>query len=141
MLSNEQTRSDPLAARNAPRPTTYADALALLGNKVTRTIGYNTTLVSDEWDAGTKAIHVRLHNTYIVTFYDFTDSVRVNTGGWVTATTRERMNRYLPEGFQVSLKKRLMYMGLPDGTRVPFQDGYLCTPSAVARFAAPEVTA
>lgn len=139
MLSNEQTRSDPLSRTNAPRPTSYADALAILGSKDARTIGYNTYLEVDPYDADT--IHVRLHNTNIVSFYADSDSVRVNTGGWNTTTTRERMNRYLPEGFRVSNSKRVMYMGLPDGTRVPFQNGYLCIPSAVARFAAPEVTA
>jgi hypothetical protein len=45
------------------------------------------------------------------------------------------MNRYLPEGFRVFNSKRIMYMGLPDGTRAEFQDGYLCIPRAGARFA------
>ncbi len=127
-----------LSARYAPHLYSYADAASLLGNRAERTIGYNTYLERDRWESGT--IHVRLHATNIVTFYKHTDSVRVNTGGWETVTTRERMNRYLPEGFRVFNEKRVMYMGLPSGTREPFQDGYLCIPRAGARFAG-EVTA
>ncbi len=127
-----------LSKARAPRPNNYLQALKMLNGSDARTIGYNTYLEKDSWESGT--IHVRLHATNIVTFYACTDSVRVNTGGWQTITTRERMNRYLPEGFRVFNSKRVMWMGLPDGTRVEFQDGFLCIPSAGARFAG-EVTA
>jgi hypothetical protein len=45
-------------------------------------------------------IAVRLHNTDIVTFYS-DGQIELNTGGWFTITTKDRMNRYLPAPFSI----------------------------------------
>lgn len=41
------------------------------------------------------AIAIRFHHTDILTFRP-DGSVMINTGGWETVTTKERLNRYLP---------------------------------------------
>lgn len=44
-----------------------------------------------------EAIAVRLHDTDVVTFHPNGD-IQLNTGGWFTVTTKERMNSMLPHG-------------------------------------------
>ena len=45
-------------------------------------------------------IAVRLHSTDILTFHE-DGRVVLNSGGWTTVTTKDRMNRYLPDGWHV----------------------------------------
>ena len=51
----------------------------------------NNTL-SLEYCSGIKAI--RLHNTDVITFVD--NTIVLNSGGWRTATTKDRINKYSP---------------------------------------------
>lgn len=72
----------------------------------TRVIANNTVLerlVSGD-------IAVKLHHTRVVTFHDYPDAddpdqgeyVTLNTGGWYTVTTKDRMNRYAPDNVAVN---------------------------------------
>jgi hypothetical protein len=49
-------------------------------------------------------------------------SVTVNTGGFNTLTTRERLNRFLPSGWSVFTDKGFLYVRTPSGT-FPHVDG------------------
>ena len=60
--------------------------------------------------------------------------IRLDSGGWETFTTKERMNRYLPEGVSVFQKAGVWYVGdLRFGgiVEVPFSDGMLIRPDSV----------
>lgn len=46
------------------------------------------------------SIAIRLHGTDVLTFHE-DGSIEVNTGGWNTVTTRDRINRYLPKPWHV----------------------------------------
>ena len=59
---------------------------------------------------------IRLYRTDIVTFSPDGHSVTLDSGGYRTATTKDRMNRY--SGFTISRIKRSWYI---DG--VPYYDG------------------
>jgi hypothetical protein len=67
----------------------YADADAFIGSRDSRKVGNNTYA---ERRAG-EAIAIRLHATDVVTFH--ADGSRVlDTGGWTTVTTKDRINAY-----------------------------------------------
>lgn len=51
---------------------------------------------------GTRVI--RLHHTDIMTFLP-NGKIRLNSGGWQTVTTKERLNRYLPRPYGISQRK------------------------------------
>ena len=65
----------------------------------TRKLANNTYLKRRDWGS-TKAIAVQLHSTDIITFHE-DGKVEVNTGGWDTITTRDRINRYLNKPWHV----------------------------------------
>jgi len=64
---------------------------------------------------GSYAIAVRLHNTDIILFSK-DGTIRYNTNGWRTVTTKERLNRFGPVG----VYQRNYEWFLSDGT--PFED-------------------
>ena len=67
-------------------PHNYNAAVLALGGRVYRKVAHNTFLMRR--DAG--AIAVRYHHTDVVTFYSDGRTV-LDTGGWDTNTTRERI--------------------------------------------------
>ena len=72
---------------NDPRqPNNYRSAERLLNGRDSRKIANNTTLRRD----GDEFV-VRLHYTDIVR-YHADDTVTLNSGGWQTVTTKQRMN-------------------------------------------------
>jgi hypothetical protein len=54
--------------------------------------------------ANPTCIAVMFHDTDILTFH-WTDTISLDSGGWITQVTKERMNRYLPEGLYVTSHK------------------------------------
>lgn len=85
----------------------YQTAVARVGRKVA-----NNTRLEARPGSG---VALRLHQTDVVTFYP--DFVTLNSGGWHTATTKDRINEWSPT--RVSQRKFEWFM--PDGT--PFYDG------------------
>ena len=68
----------------------YQAANALLGNRDRRKVANNTYLIRRDEEIG-----LILHDTEIIT-WDWSGSVRYNTGGWNTVTTKNRLNRFGP---------------------------------------------
>jgi hypothetical protein len=132
-----------------PTPTTFAEALAILESGRTqpsreaRKIGNNTTLERIDADR----IGVRLHSTYVVLFHR-SGAVSLNSGGWRSVITKERINRYLAPGLGLFQERGLWYVQDrrpefadaadrgPDGDRwakryrVEYTDGLLILPDA-----------
>ena len=76
----------------ASRTTTKADSLRdVRGVKSAKKIGNNTFEVT--YKDGCRAI--RLHRTDVVTFR-VDHAVVLNTDGWLTTTTKNRINKYSP---------------------------------------------
>lgn len=73
----------------------YAHAREILGTRDSRKLGNNTTLESRG-----DTVAVRYHATDVVTFHA-DDSRTLDTGGWFTSTTKERINQYLPWGWHL----------------------------------------
>ncbi len=87
----------------------------------TMRIGAHKTQVST--DQG--VTRVRYHSTDVVKFD--ADEIVLNSGGWMTNTTKSRMNQTANEfrlGFTVSQKDFIWYVNL-NGTTFPFHDGMI----------------
>lgn len=54
--------------------------------------------------------HIRLHNTDILSFIK--GKIVLNSGGWRTMTTKERMSQFLPNGWYVQQEKSVWYLVL-----------------------------
>lgn len=99
-------------------------------SKVARPIENNTRVVSRGEDFA-----VQLHDTDVVTFHK-DGSVTLDSGGWLTVTTKDRMNRYLGDRGRIgsdrgvwfvynrSWEKRTRYF---DGIRIAL-DGTILNP-------------
>ena len=66
---------------------------------------------------------IRLHHTDIITFKVNGDIV-LNSGGWQSATTKERMNEYLPNGFYIYQEKSVWYLD-KRGYKTKREGGYI----------------
>lgn len=86
--------------------------------KTDRPIENNTRVVrlSDE------RIAIRLHDTDVVIF-DKDGSVELNSGGWLTVTTKARMNEFLGERGNVWSERGKWYVGHWNGNKTRFFDG------------------
>lgn len=63
---------------------------------------------------------IRLHDTDILSFKD--NKIVLNSGGWQTMTTKNRLNKYLPSNISVISKKSVWYVQRDDNI-IPFADG------------------
>src|SRR5579864_7126511 len=77
-------------------------------NKLSRKVGNNTYLVRNSGVLG-DSIHLKLHDTYIITWYA-DGRTELNSGGWRTVTTKARINEHLEDGFGISQVKGLWYV-------------------------------
>jgi len=109
---------------NQPTPTNYTEAADVLGSRDARKIAHNTCL--ERLDAET--IGVRLHSTYVVRFHAV-GTVTLDSGGWQTVTTKERMNRYLGAGFGLYQKAHVWYVDTPAGVE-EYSDGMTLAPDS-----------
>lgn len=94
---------------------TYSDAAWILGNRESKKLGNNTYL--HRVDADTVA--VRLHQTDVVT-YKKNGHIILNSGGWKTATTKDRINTYSP--FRIYQEKGLWSVSGNGFETMPFVD-------------------
>lgn len=74
------------------------------GRKVVRKkVGNNTYLVRHG-----DTIALQLHATYVVIYEP--DKIRLETGGWLTVTTKDRINHGLPSGWSITSEKGTWYL-------------------------------
>lgn len=83
-------------------------------NRSQRKIGNNTYAYIELDDS----VAIELHGTKVVVIHP-DDSVTLNSGGWRTSTTKDRINKYSP----VSVYQKNYEWFLRDGT--PFEDGMI----------------
>lgn len=74
------------------------------GKRLTKRVANNTLEVN--YEDGKRAI--RLHNTDVITFDG--NKITLNSGGWHTRTTMERINRYLPENYRLITQSYEWYL-------------------------------
>ncbi len=106
-------------------PTTYTEAREALKGRASRTIANNTFLARDGED-----IALYLHRTPVVTF-KADGSIVLNTGGWHTVTTKDRLNRVArAHGWNLYADKRVWYVAHRSGAKFEFEDGFTIPPPA-----------
>lgn len=96
----------------------WIEARSALRGRKSRKVGNNTYMEQDEVNPET--VHLRLHSTRIIT-WEADGTIKLNSGGWRTVTTKKRMNDYTP--FTVYQKDHEWYVcrwGVHD---IPFEDG------------------
>ena len=106
----------------------YEEAVATLKGRPSKKVGNNTHLI----DAKDGTIALRYHYTFIVTFDE--DGVVLDNGGWSTSTTKERIHKYLPDGWGLFQEKFVWYLfqyADRDGTKVPYENGTRITHDGV----------
>lgn len=80
-------------------------------------VGYNTV----EYYTRDGARVIRLHQTDILRFKN--DCITLNTDGWRTLTTKNRMNEFLPPPWRVWQKKDVWYVGTSETNKEVYKDG------------------
>jgi hypothetical protein len=93
------------------------EALALLGKRPQRKLGNNTYIRREG-----EHVVIRLHATDIVKIGK--DRIVLDSGGYRTHTTKDRLNAVLPAGYGLSADKGLWHLRTPKGAYI-FADG--CT--------------
>ena len=94
----------------------YNEALSVLNGRESKKLANNTYLKKRD-----NAIAVMLHQTYVVT-YQQDGKIVLNSGGWKTHTTKDRINTYSP--LRINQKKGIWY--LSDGKL--YHDGIIINP-------------
>lgn len=120
---------------NDPRiPTTFEEAAAFLAEEDEVPLAHNTDLlVLDTLDTPARTIDVigvRLHSTVVVEMHR-DGSYVLDSGGWQTVTTRDRMNRFTPPGVRVWQADHEWFVADRYGER-PFEDGMTVVPAPSA---------
>lgn len=96
----------------APTPTNYAEAAEVLAGRNELQIAGNTWL----WRIDEHTIAVALHDFDIIDFND-DGTVVFEIDGRNTPTTRERLNRYAPDGVMFYDRDGVLYVRTRDGVQ------------------------
>lgn len=102
----------------------FDSAKRFLGNREERKLANNTIIAwrTKPFQDGGGTIGVRLHGTWIVQYHE-DGTVTLDSGGWETTTTKQRINQLLPPPFGISQEKFKWWLHLPGGKRVAYHDG------------------
>jgi len=86
-----------MSAKIKAQIKSYQDAKKFLGNRKERAIAHNTRIEIGSLNLGHEVITVKYHGNSIVNLYP-DGIVSLNSCGWQTSTTKERLNWFLPYG-------------------------------------------
>jgi len=88
-----------------------------------RKVGNNTYLTWVDAIGYGRDLAIKLHATNILTVHA-DSSVTLDTGGWLTVTTKARLNEWLPAGWRVSSDRGVWYLyNYQTKAEFVFQDG------------------
>ena len=94
-------------------------------NTIDRPIAHNTRVIKRT----PTTIAIKFHATDIITFFE-NGSIQLNTNGWKTVTTKDRMSRFLPTGINVYPERFIWYLRLGDwkeGKKYLYEDHMIVT--------------
>jgi len=134
MLGGDRERESNPGVRQIGRHVyDYDSANRFLDGKNSRKLAHNTLVHRDRPG---DAIRVRYHNTDVVT-YHLGGSIELNSGGYQTVTTKQRMNQLLPPGHGVYQYRHEWFVQTPNGS-YPFEDGAHLYPGSSMEYETPE---
>jgi len=100
--------------------TSFDELLEFAKSNRARKLAHNTQLIVDV-EKPEEGIGIQYHSTEIITFYS-DGSIRLNTNGWQTSTTKARFNAFLPRRISVWQNLGSWYVTTPEGA-FEFEDG------------------
>lgn len=100
-------------------PKSYSEALAMLQGSYRKSLGGNTSLKM--WPEA-KTITVQLYDTCIVSFFK-DGSIQLDSGSYLTVTTKRRMNQCLPSCYKVASFNGQWVVYIAKETAISFYDG------------------
>lgn len=105
----------------------YRSAARFLERHPKGSLAHNTRIFFEQnsgyyGGAGAATIAVKLHGTVIVRYRE-DGMVELNSGGYRTVTTKQRINQLLPPGFSVEQKNFDWFLRSWKGGSIPFVDG------------------
>ena len=84
---------------------------------------HNTWGTTDRYLGRVIRVNIVLHQTVIYSIEkDICSVITLNSGGYQTNVTKDRMNRFLPLGYRISQRKFTWYLDTPDG-EIRYTDG------------------
>lgn len=92
----------------SPPSYDYEGWRAVLNGKGRRKIGHNTYVELDE-DGDEPIIRILYHYTYIASFHR-DGIIELNTNGWETSTTKQRINSVLPTRYGIFQHKHVWFL-------------------------------
>lgn len=117
--------SKPASFRPSSIESAYDEAVAFMaGREVKNVNGPNTTMYADLAHKG--PVIVRYHGNIIVTYEPGT--IALNSQGYRTYTTKERLNWFLPHGWSVYQAQHKWFVHGPS-RKLSFEDGMILTGS------------
>lgn len=106
---------------HALRNLTYSQLVEHLGRAGYKPLANNTDIRRNR----DGSIGIVLHRTEILRFSEEVAgylTITIDTGGYETTTTKQRINALLPSGYGIYAKKYRWFLSTPDGD-VPYVDG------------------
>lgn len=100
----------------------YEQARDFLGNRQERKLAHNTTVRMSF--AVAEAVEVVLHRTPVVTFYA-DGRVRLDSGGYRTRTTADRIRQLLPPGYDLRQRDFGWFLARTGQPSIVFTDGMI----------------
>lgn len=114
-------RTNPRTRQIGSVVSSYETASRFLGHRDKRKLANNTQVERGADDS----IGVRLHRTTIVRYYP-DGRVQLDSGGWHTVTTKQRISQLLPGMMGLVQRRHDWYVeNRYLGTTVPFEDGMI----------------
>lgn len=82
----------------------FWSAEAFLNGRRERKLAHNTVVLDHGLEFGDRVLSVKYHYTIIVRYIS-RKAIQLNSGGWETSTTKERINKLLPPEWGLSQEK------------------------------------
>ena len=120
--------------------TSWLEAHKLWNESRKRKLGNNTYLVEcmPDSESGKPIYGIKLHQTVVVRYYP-NGMLALDSGGWLTVTTKQRMNAFTPHSVHIHQKNREWFVCSPDYDG-GFYDGLTVSPCTVRAKAWPDFT-
>lgn len=96
--------------------TTFAKIHLFLAGRHNRKVATATTACSTG-----KSAFVIYHSTNVIQSNG--ETITLRNGGWMTATTKKRINQFLPDGWHLYQQKHAWFLSSPSGEVLNFEDG------------------
>jgi len=115
-------------ARFKATVTSYEDARQFWESNKNPEIAYNTRIGKLVLPNTEEEVFALIYHTSVVVVWYEDRRVMLNTEGWQTLTTKQRIQESLPPGFSIWQKNHEWFVGGPGGRTHKYRDGMVLNP-------------